>query len=230
MTITAQRPIPASVKTPQGPPHPGTLQRRNGRPPAGRVRRLTDVWARRLHVYTSMIALLLVLFFGITGITLNHPEWTFGDDVSVTTHGGEFPFPATSEDRVVQFLAIAEYVRNDHGVVGSVDSYDVVDGQGSIAFKNPGYSADLFFDPGNNTYELTITQQGFVAVMNDLHKGRDSGSLWKWVIDISAGFLVAISITGLMMQFFLRRRRFAAFATAAVGCLITGILIMVTLS
>ena len=33
---------------------------------------------RWIHVYTSMISLLIVLFFGLTGITLNHPKWTFG--------------------------------------------------------------------------------------------------------------------------------------------------------
>ena len=30
-------------------------------------------WARIVHAYSSMVALVLVLFFGLTGITLNHP-------------------------------------------------------------------------------------------------------------------------------------------------------------
>ena len=32
--------------------------------------------ARWLHVYTSMLSLLIVLFFSATGVVLNHPEWT----------------------------------------------------------------------------------------------------------------------------------------------------------
>ncbi|WP_299021986.1 PepSY-associated TM helix domain-containing protein [uncultured Photobacterium sp.] len=33
-----------------------------------------QLWARRLHIYISMALLLVVLFFSVTGITLNRPE------------------------------------------------------------------------------------------------------------------------------------------------------------
>ena len=32
-----------------------------------------------LHIYVSMFGLAAVLFFSVTGITLNHPDWFFGD-------------------------------------------------------------------------------------------------------------------------------------------------------
>ena len=31
-----------------------------------------------LHIYVSMFGLAAVLFFSVTGITLNHPDWFFG--------------------------------------------------------------------------------------------------------------------------------------------------------
>ena len=65
--------------------------------------------------------------------------------------------------------------------------------------------------------------------MNDLHKGRDANSTWKWVIDISAGFLVVISLTGLTMQFFLRKRRRSALIGAAVGGVVSIVLMYLTL-
>lgn len=37
-------------------------------------------WSRLLHVYTSMICFVVVLFFAVTGVTLNHPTWVFGSD------------------------------------------------------------------------------------------------------------------------------------------------------
>ena len=43
-----------------------------------RRKQATSRWVRWIHVYTSMISLLIVLFFGLTGITLNHPKWIFG--------------------------------------------------------------------------------------------------------------------------------------------------------
>ena len=33
---------------------------------------------RWLHIYLSMFGLAAVLFFSVTGITLNHPDWVFG--------------------------------------------------------------------------------------------------------------------------------------------------------
>ena len=34
---------------------------------------------RWLHIYLSMFGLAAVLFFSATGITLNHPDWFFGE-------------------------------------------------------------------------------------------------------------------------------------------------------
>lgn len=196
----------------------------------GAARRATHRWARWLHVYTSMVALVVVLFFGISGITLNHPTWTFGDDVNVRTETGSLPIATTMDDGSVDFLSISEYARDELGVTGTIDSFEAIDGDGSIAYKNPGYSADLFFDVEAGTYSLTVEQQGWVAVMNDLHKGRDTGNAWRWVIDVSAGFLVVISITGLTMQLFLRKRRRSAFLIAGLGAVLTIVGIVITVS
>lgn len=200
-----------------------------GRKPQPRWKRETNKWARTLHVYTSMIALLVVLFFALSGITLNHPTWTLGDGMNSTKETGTLPVQVTNSDGSVDFLAVSEYIRDTYNVSGHVDSYDVVNGQGSIAYKNAGYAADLFFDVATKKFELNIEQQGWVGVMNDLHKGRDTSSTWKWIIDISAIFLVLISITGLLMQFFLRKRRRSALISAAVGAVLIVVLMLVTL-
>ncbi len=202
-------------------------------PPADRAgaarKRAVNRWARWLHVYTSMIALVIVLFFGVTGITLNHPDWTFGDEVDISTETGTLPISTTLGDGSVDYLSISEYIRDEFGVSGHVDSFDTINGEASIAYRNAGYAADLFVDVETGDYELTVEQQGWVAVINDLHKGRDTGSAWSWVIDLSAGFLVVISITGLVMQLFLRKRRTSAFVSAGVGAAAVLVLIWLTL-
>lgn len=194
-----------------------TTGRASGRGRASHWKVDTQRWARWLHVYTSMLALLLVLFFGITGITLNHPSWTFGDDLDSTTTVGELPIDVTSADGSIDFLSVSEYLRDEYDVVGSVDSFGVVNGEGSIAYKNPGYAADAFFDVETGEFTLTVEQQGWVGVINDLHKGRNAGDAWRWVIDVAAGFLVVISLTGLVMQLVLRKRRTSALVAAGVG-------------
>lgn len=194
-----------------------------------KLKRDTHRWARWLHVYSSMLALVLMLFFGVTGITLNHPTWTFGDDTDITTESGSLPFSATFDDGTTDYLSLSEFARDTYDVSGNVDSFQTSSGQATISYRNAGYAADLFVDTAANTYEITIEQQGWVAVLNDLHKGRDTGSAWKWVIDISAGFLVVIALTGLTMQFFLRKRRTTAFWSVGAGLAITVILIWYTL-
>lgn len=175
-----------------------------------------------------MVALLIVLFFGVTGITLNHPDWTFGDATSLETVSGTLTVDPTFADGSVDWLSVAEQVRADYDIKGQVSDFAVANGEGTISFVNPGYSAYLAFDTVDGSFDLSVEQQGFLAVMNDLHKGRDTGSAWRWVIDVAAGFLVLISLTGLAMQFFLRKRRFSALTTAVVGGIVSVALIWIT--
>ena len=186
-------------------------------------------WSRWLHVYTSMISLLVVLFFGITGLTLNHPTWTFGDDPVHSTYEGTLPAEAIT-DGDVDFLAITEYIRNTHDVSAPVGDYSATDTTGTIGFKGPGYASDLLFDVTTGRYTLTVDELGFVAVMNDLHKGRDTSSAWGWVIDISAIVLVVVAITGLAIQLLTRKRRRRALIFAGAFTLISVVLMWSTMA
>ena len=82
--------------------------------------------------------------------------------------------------------------------------------KGTLSYRNPGYSADVSFSVSKGTYDLTVDQQGWVAVLNDLHKGRDAGSAWKWTIDVAAGVLVLIAASGLVLQLVVKLRRRSA--------------------
>jgi len=61
------------------------------------------------------------------------------------------------------------------------------------------------------------TRNGLVAVLNDLHKGRDSGRGWSVVIDVSAVLLTLVSLTGLLLLFFVYKRRTSGLILAAAG-------------
>jgi len=194
------------------------------------AKRATNKWSRLIHVYTSMAALLLVLFFGITGITLNHPTWSIGDSSTSTTETGVLPMAPTANG-TIDYLTVSEFARNELGVSGQVEGFDTTGTSASIRYRQPGYAADLTFSITNGDYELVTEQQGmFWGVMNDLHKGRHAGTSWKWLIDIAGLLLVVISISGLVMQLFLRKRRTAALVVSGVGVVVMLILIWITLS
>lgn len=176
-----------------------------------------------------MFSLLVMLFFGITGITLNHPDWVFGGEVVETTASGVLPAESLTADGV-EFLTVSEFVRQQHDVGGEVVDFGIDDGgQGSISYRGPGYAADLIFDTGSGAYELFVSEDGFVGTMNALHQGRDAGSVWRLIIDVSGGLLVVIALTGLGIQLFMKKRRFTAITWSVVGAVATVVLIWMAL-
>ncbi len=56
-----------------------------------------------------------------------------------------------------------------------------------------------------------------LAVRNDLHRGRDSGRSWAWLIDVSGFFLVFLSLTGLGLLWYLKKVRLKGLLTLVVG-------------
>ena len=90
--------------------------------------------------------------------------------------------------------------------------------QGSFAFKAPGYTADTFFDLKSREYQISMNNQGPLGVLNDLHRGRDSGKVWAWLIDVSGVFLLVVSLTGLGILFYLKKVSVKGFATGVAGC------------
>jgi len=196
---------------------------------AGRKRSAaTNRWMRWLHVYTSMISLLVVLFFGITGLTLNHPTWSIGGD-SHQVYTGALPAGTVSASSI-DYLTIAEAMRKDHDVIGEVTDHGLTGTDGRITWNAPGYEAALTFDVAAGTYRLVVDQGGLLAVLNDVHKGRNSASSWSWVIDLSALLLVIVAVTGLGIQLFQRKRRTRALIFAAAGLVLTLVMMYIAIS
>jgi hypothetical protein len=175
--------------------------------------RLASV-ARWLHVYLSMIGFAALLLFSVTGLTLNHPDWFAGE--AHRTLAGEMPLSWLAEPTPLR-LEIVEHLRSTHGVQGAVSDFTVDERECLVAFKGPGYTADVFIDRTTGAYDGTEVRQGTIALLNDLHKGRHTGSAWSWVIDLSAVGMVLISLTGFVLLFFIRRRRRSGLVVALAG-------------
>ena len=165
-----------------------------------------------------MISFASLMLFAVTGITLNHPDWFGADKEIYRDDSGEINSSWLVGD--VNRLAIAETLRAKHHLQGAVsefvsDSYECM-----IVFKGPGYSADVFIDRNSGAYTLTEIKTGAVAILNDLHKGRDSGTAWSWVIDISAVLMIFVSVTGLALLFYLKKRRRSGLIVTLAGFLL----------
>ena len=105
---------------------------------------------RWLHIYLSMFGLATVLFFGVTGLTLNHPDWFFANvetrsDVQGQMNAGllngpvEGVLPGDDPALHVDKLAVVEYLRAKHHLTGAVSEFRVDDVECLVSLKGPGY-------------------------------------------------------------------------------------------
>lgn len=178
--------------------------------------------SRWLHIYLSMVSFAIVLFFSVTGLTLNHPTWFGGDKQVETKYKGKLNVKWVNNPDTTKIakLEIVEFLRKSHNAKGFVSEIRIDDSEVSVSLKGPAYSCDAFIDRENGNYEVSEIRMGLVAVMNDLHKGRDSGSGWSWVIDVSAVFLILVSLSGLILLCFIKKKRVAGLITGVIGLII----------
>ncbi len=176
-------------------------------------------WTRWLHIYLSMFSFAALLFFAFTGLTLNHTEWIEGKQQSSQFEGIINSAWLGGDSAEVDKLMIVEYLRNTHGIRSPLSDFTGDDMECSFSFKGPGFNADGLIDRATGQYELTITRYGLVAILNDLHKGRDSGKSWSLLIDISAVLMILVSLTGFLMIFFLKKKLADALWVALAGTL-----------
>lgn len=177
--------------------------------------------ARWLHTYLSMLSFAILLFFAVTGLTLNHAE-RFEGQGSTSRYQGtlDVSWVKTSDPKAVAQDKIVAYLRTTNGVKGDVSDFQVEEGQCEVVFKGPGYEADASIDRDTGKYDVRVTRAGFIAVLDDLHKGRDAGNKWSTVIDFSAILMTLVSLTGLTLIFFLNKRRMLGLTIAVIGALL----------
>lgn len=180
-------------------------------------------WMRWLHTYVSMVGLGALLFFSLTGITLNHPEWTLGFQRREQRFEGRLDpawLAAGGDEKAVDKLAVAEALRARHGLRGWVDDFRVDEAECTLAFKGPGSAADVVVQRKTGAYQVTQSIEGPLALVNDLHKGRHTGAVWAWVLDLTAGLLALVAFSGVWLLLYVRRRRASGLWIGLAGALV----------
>jgi hypothetical protein len=170
-----------------------------------------SLWLRTLHQWhwiSSAICLTAMLLFSITGFTLNHasqieskPDLTRIKSVVPATllpalrayaeqHAdGEAPVPP----------ALAEWANGAFPVDLRGRSAEWSEEDAYIALPRPGGDAWLRVSlDGKAEYELT--SRGAISWLNDMHKGRNTGPVWSWFIDIFALACLVFCITGFLIM------------------------------
>jgi len=196
-----------------------TVKKESGK---GKSKKRLAGLSRWLHIYLSMVSFTILLFFAVSGLTLNHADWFTTGKELVTKDSGtvNLKWIKVADTSKIDKLQLVEFLRNKHEVKGALGDFRIEEQELSLTFNGPGYVADAFIDRKTGKYELSVTRMGVIAVINDLHKGRDSGKAWSWIIDISAVLMTLVSISGIILICFIKKKRLSGFIIAAVGTVI----------
>lgn len=161
-------------------------------------------FARLIHVYVSMALLTLLLFFSVTGITLNHPEWFSSHEAQVIEQELtiELIGNLTIKNNAVtnaQQQTITRKIEKELSISLVNIKPELMSGELFYSIKQAGKSASIAVDleTGDAFYEQT--HYGWWATLNDLHKGRNTSNFWRWIIDLSSLLFIIFAITGFIL-------------------------------
>lgn len=165
--------------------------------------------ARLVHVYVSMALLTLLVFFSITGITLNHPEWFASSQPKLTERefALKYPLPANAPLSSQQVKRITDEVEQKLGISLDNAESELMDDELYFGIKQAGLNRTVSIDlqTGEGFYEST--DYGVWAWLNDLHKGRNTSQFWGWIIDLSSALFIVFAISGFILAMPQRRFR-----------------------
>ena len=188
---------------------------------------------RQWHWISSALCLVGMLLFAITGITLNHAA-EIPAEPEVISHEGvvlaelmlgwdtaESAQPRLPQN-LVAWLASEFRIHIPRGHRGEWDS-----GEFYLAMPRPGGDAWLSLDIETGDLVYESTDRGWIAYFNDLHKGRDTGSVWRWFLDIFAVACVVFCLTGFWLLWQQSSRRVSTWPVTALGVLIPLVIALV---
>jgi len=181
---------------------------------------------RMLHAYLSAFAFLALIFFCVTGVLLNHPEWFENYHPAERTAAVALPQAELAAAKAAKDRgrALATAIAARVPLKGAFSSSDIQDDMALIRLTGPKGSSDIELDLATGRGEAKITTADLTSVIQDLHRGKNSGAPWRWVIDISAYLLLALSLIGYVLFFTLRfRLKTSLILTAVSLALLVGV-------
>jgi hypothetical protein len=190
-------------------------------------------WQRQFHTWhwiSAAISLIGMLFFAITGITLNHAG-AFAANPKVVTASGQLspgaltllqghsaptgPLPAPVASAVEQAVHINVADRDAEWAEDAI----------TVNLPRPGGDGFVSIDPVSGAITSELTDRGLLSLANDLHKGRNAGGPWVWFLDIFAVACVIFTLTGLLLLQLHSKRRPSTWPLVGLGLIVPLLLV-----
>lgn len=165
-------------------------------------------WLRQVRVWhwvSSALCLAGMLLFAITGITLNHAA-RIEARPQVSELEAQLP-PALLEElrreqtegRAPVPPALQTWLAEEMSIRAGGRQAEWSPGDIYISLPRPGGDAWAGIDLESGEVFYERTDRGWIAYLNDLHKGRNTGTAWSWFLDIFAAACIVFCLTGLFL-------------------------------
>ena len=174
---------------------------------------------RHWHGYLSAFAFLALIFFSSSGIVLNHPDWLGEDTGTPQPVAAKLPADAVAAARQAKAAgqALAALAAAHMPIVGAYSSADIDSRQAFLRFEGVKGSSDVTIDLRSADATARVHRADMLTVMDDLHRGKNVGKVWQWVIDLSGAVFLLLSLVGYVLFFTLRFRLRVALALTALS-------------
>lgn len=193
-------------------------------------------WLKELHRWhwiSAGVSLAGMLLFAITGITLNHAGQIPAEAVTVeTTATLPAPllarlagFPEETTDPVPD--AVARWAASEFKVQIGGKPTETVSDEIYVDLKGPGADGWIAIDRSSGDVVREKTTRGWIAYLNDLHKGRDTGVVWFWFIDVFAVACIVFAVTGLTLLWLHARNRASTWPLVGLGVAVPVIIALI---
>lgn len=201
---------------------------------AARIERMPDpkrraYWLKTLHQWhwiSSAACLVALVLFSVTGFTLNHARQIEGKP-KISAREGQLPAELLArlsrrgaEDGTAVPAAVRDWVARELGVDLDARAAEWSDGEVYVSMPRPGGDAWLSIDTDSGKVQYEKTDRGWISYFNDLHKGRNAGTLWGWFIDLFALASLIFALTGLFLLYLHGRQRPMTWPIVAFGLLL----------
>lgn len=182
------------------------------------------------HWISSALCLLGMLLFSFTGITLNHATQIEAEP-SVVTKKGVLPPTLHAQLRTAAGakhdhkndplpLPVRQWISNAWSIEMDARPAEWSQDEIYLSLPRPGGDAWLRIGLDDGAMEYERTDRGWISWLNDLHKGRNTGTAWNWFIDIFAAGCLIFSITGLLILKFHAAKRPLTWPIVGLGILV----------
>ncbi|MCC2600958.1 PepSY-associated TM helix domain-containing protein [Sphingopyxis yananensis] len=195
-------------------------------PPKKTKKAAKAFWLKQLHTWhwvSSAICLIGLLLFTITGFTLNHAADIEGQSQSAEVSVQLPPVllsklaeAAPQSEKAVLPMPVAAWLE-DNLPLRARGEAEWSDSEVYLPAPRPGGDAWVTIDRESGAVVGEISSRGTIAYLNDLHKGRNSGTAWSWFIDIFAAASLVFAITGLFLLQLHAAKRKSTWPLVALG-------------